>query len=75
MAQELSDRDWGNLLARRQTGQIYVVKTTGIFCRYGCASRPPRRANVLLVNATGEATTMGYRPCKKCWPDVRKAQE
>lgn len=75
MAQELSDDDWENLLARNSTGQIYGVRTTRIICRFGCASRPPRRENAMLITDLDEARATGFRPCKRCWTEVRKAQE
>lgn len=48
---------------------LYAVKTTGIFCVPGCASRRPRRENVLFYDTTVEAKADGFRPCKRCRPD------
>ena len=70
MAQELSNQDWQNLLERRPTGQIYAVATTRILCRFGCPSRPPNRANVFLVTDRDREIAIGYRLCKRCWPEV-----
>lgn len=47
----------------------YAVKTTGIFCVPGCASRRPKQENVEYFNSTSAATTAGYRACKRCRPD------
>ena len=44
------------------------MKTTGIFCRSGCASRPPLRANVAFYDTTSLAEGAGFRPCKRCAP-------
>lgn len=47
----------------------YAVKTTGIYCVAGCASRLPRRENVLFFESRLQAETAGFRPCKRCRPD------
>ena len=44
------------------------VKTTGIFCRPSCPSRPSREHLEFFHNA-GEAVRAGYRPCKRCRPE------
>jgi AraC family transcriptional regulator of adaptative response/methylated-DNA-[protein]-cysteine methyltransferase len=58
---------WLQVLARdRNAGFVYGVTTTGVFCRPGCASRRPLRANVRFFRNAGEAQAAGFRPCKKC---------
>jgi AraC family transcriptional regulator, regulatory protein of adaptative response / methylated-DNA-[protein]-cysteine methyltransferase len=47
---------------------FYGVKTTGIFCKPGCASRLPNPQNVVFFDDTVEALNKGYRPCKRCRP-------
>lgn len=47
----------------------YGVRTTGVFCRPHCPSRPARRENVTFHATREEATKAGYRPCKRCKPD------
>jgi len=47
---------------------VYAVKTTGIFCRPSCASRPARRENVVFYRAPEAAEAAGYRACKRCRP-------
>ncbi|MEM9189531.1 MAG: bifunctional DNA-binding transcriptional regulator/O6-methylguanine-DNA methyltransferase Ada [Myxococcota bacterium] len=47
---------------------VYAVRTTGVFCRVGCASRMPLRKNVEFFDGPTEALDAGYRPCKKCRP-------
>lgn len=49
-------------------GVFYVaVRTTGIFCRPSCHSRPKRK-NVEFFRTMREAIFAGYRPCKRCHP-------
>jgi AraC family transcriptional regulator, regulatory protein of adaptative response / methylated-DNA-[protein]-cysteine methyltransferase len=49
-------------------GVFYVaVKTTGIFCRPSCPSRP-NLENVEFFLSVKECFFAGYRPCKRCHP-------
>ncbi|MFD2656555.1 bifunctional transcriptional activator/DNA repair enzyme AdaA [Gracilibacillus thailandensis] len=48
----------------------YAVKTTGIFCRPSCKSKVPNRENVAFFSNADKAKTAGYRPCKRCRPDL-----
>jgi AraC family transcriptional regulator of adaptative response/methylated-DNA-[protein]-cysteine methyltransferase len=47
---------------------VYGVRTTGIYCRPGCSSRPPRRENVAFFATPAEAEGAGFRSCKRCRP-------
>src|SRR5947199_74036 len=47
---------------------FYSVKTTGVYCRPGCASRQPKRENVAFHETTDQAEAAGFRPCKRCRP-------
>ncbi|ANB74462.1 AraC family transcriptional regulator [Paraburkholderia phytofirmans OLGA172] len=47
---------------------FYAVKTTGVFCRPSCASRQPRRENVVFFTDANAARAAGYRDCKRCQP-------
>ncbi|MBU0960218.1 MAG: helix-turn-helix domain-containing protein [Proteobacteria bacterium] len=49
---------------------VYAVKSTGIYCRPGCASRLPNRENVLFFDYPEAAAAAGFRPCKRCLPDT-----
>lgn len=49
---------------------VYAVTTTGIYCRPGCASRLPKRANVRFFAEAPAAEQAGYRPCKRCEPQA-----
>lgn len=54
---------------RRLDGQfVYAVRTTGVYCRPGCASRRPRRENVELFATPAAAARAGYRACRRCQP-------
>lgn len=46
----------------------YAVKSTGIFCRPSCKSRPPKRENISLFQTAEQALSAKYRPCKRCKP-------
>src|SRR5438477_405356 len=47
---------------------FYSVKTTGVYCRPGCASRQPKRENVAFYETADQAEASGFRPCKRCRP-------
>lgn len=46
----------------------YAVKTTGIFCRPSCKSKPPNRDNIGFFRTANEAMAAKFRPCKRCRP-------
>lgn len=48
---------------------VYAVRTTGIYCRPGCPSRRPLRANVAFFANGDAARAVGFRPCRRCNPD------
>lgn len=52
---------------------VYGVLTTGVYCRPGCASRAPLRANVRFFGTPDEAEAAGLRPCKRCEPHAARA--
>lgn len=49
---------------------LYSVKTTGVYCRPSCAARSPRRENVTFHLTARQAQDAGFRPCKRCRPDL-----
>jgi AraC family transcriptional regulator, regulatory protein of adaptative response / methylated-DNA-[protein]-cysteine methyltransferase len=68
----LNARRWQAVVDRdsAQSGMfVYGVKTTGIYCRPGCASRQPKAANVVFFGDGSEAVASGFRACKRCVPD------
>lgn len=46
------------------------VRTTGIYCRPTCTARKPKRENVRFYGTPAEAEAAGFRPCKRCRPEV-----
>ena len=64
---------WGALRRRDPAADghfFYSVRTTGVYCRRSCAARPPRAANVAFHASRAEAESAGFRPCKRCRPDL-----
>jgi len=61
---------------RRADGRFYYsVKTTGVYCRPSCASRPAKRENVAFHESCAAAERAGFRPCKRCRPNQAPLQE
>jgi AraC family transcriptional regulator of adaptative response/methylated-DNA-[protein]-cysteine methyltransferase len=54
---------------------VYAVTTTGIYCRPGCASRRPNRANVRFFSAPADAEGAGFRPCRRCKPNAEQPSD
>ena len=54
---------------------FYAVITTGIYCRPGCPSRRPKRENVRFFRDLNEAESAGFRPCKRCHPQHKNADD
>jgi AraC family transcriptional regulator of adaptative response/methylated-DNA-[protein]-cysteine methyltransferase len=54
---------------------FYSVRTTGVFCRPSCAARLPRRENVAFHESRSEAERAGFRPCKRCRPELPARSE
>jgi AraC family transcriptional regulator of adaptative response/methylated-DNA-[protein]-cysteine methyltransferase len=67
------DNRWWDAVSRRDPAFdgkfVFAVKTTGVYCRPSCASRPAKRENIAFFNTAAEATDAGYRACKRCRPD------
>ena len=49
---------------------FYAVKTVGVFCRPSCKSKTPLRKNVMYFETAADAERAGFRPCKRCRPDL-----
>ncbi len=49
---------------------FYAVKTTGIYCRPSCKSKPPNRGNICFFETSEQARKAGFRPCKRCRSDL-----
>jgi AraC family transcriptional regulator of adaptative response/methylated-DNA-[protein]-cysteine methyltransferase len=52
---------------------FFGVKTTGIFCRPSCPSRP-KREHLEFFRSAGESVRAGYRPCKRCQPELANGE-
>jgi AraC family transcriptional regulator of adaptative response/methylated-DNA-[protein]-cysteine methyltransferase len=66
------DARWAAICARTALADdpfVYAVKSTGVYCRAGCASRRPHRANVAFHPNAASAAAAGYRACLRCRPD------
>ncbi len=64
---------WRAVLARdnRYDGIfVYGVRSTGIYCRPSCSARLPRREQVMFFGMHKAAEEAGFRPCRRCRPDV-----
>ena len=48
----------------------YAVRSTGIYCRPSCRSKQPLREGISLFDSIEDAGRAGYRPCKRCRPDL-----
>src|SRR5436309_2979859 len=70
---DLSEKEMTAAWQRRDAGYDGVfflgVKTTGIFCRPSCPSRPSPE-HLEFFHSGGEAVRAGYRPCKRCQPEL-----
>src|SRR5690348_7244349 len=55
----------------RFDGRFFVaVKTTRIYCRPICRVKTPLRRNCTFFNCAAAAESAGYRPCKRCRPEL-----
>jgi AraC family transcriptional regulator, regulatory protein of adaptative response / methylated-DNA-[protein]-cysteine methyltransferase len=66
-----AERRWRAVLAHDSAldgAFFYAVTSTGVYCRPSCASRRPRRENVLFFERAQDAEHAGYRPCQRCRP-------
>ena len=71
--EDTEDRYWRAVLGRdsRLDGSfVYAVRTTGIYCNPSCGARQPRREHVTFFTNGQDAQMAGYRPCKRCRPNV-----
>jgi AraC family transcriptional regulator of adaptative response/methylated-DNA-[protein]-cysteine methyltransferase len=74
---DLTDAEMTNAWRKRDAsydGVFFLgVKTTGIFCRPSCPSQP-KREHLEFFASAGEAVRAGYRPCKRCQPELANGQ-
>jgi AraC family transcriptional regulator of adaptative response/methylated-DNA-[protein]-cysteine methyltransferase len=66
-----TDPRWDAVLARNAgfDGKfVYAVKTTGVYCRPSCPSRPGKPEDVAFYDTCDDAARAGFRACKRCRP-------
>ncbi|WP_461671184.1 Ada metal-binding domain-containing protein, partial [Mycobacterium tuberculosis] len=66
-----TELEWRSIIsndAAHDGAFFYAVRTTAIFCRPSCGSRPPLRENTSVFKSAEAAREAGYRPCKRCKP-------
>ncbi|WP_222183038.1 bifunctional DNA-binding transcriptional regulator/O6-methylguanine-DNA methyltransferase Ada [Geminicoccus harenae] len=64
---------WAAVQARDQAADgafWFAVRTTGVYCRPSCKARPARRENVSFHDSPAAAEQAGFRPCKRCRPEL-----
>ena len=66
----MDDQTWAILRARGAHSGVYGVRSTGIYCRYGCPSRPPLRRNAVHFADLAAAEAQGFRACLRCQPNT-----
>lgn len=73
MTETLSDTARWTALAARDAAFdgrfVYSVRTTGVYCRPSCSSRPARPENVAFHPTCRDAEAAGFRPCRRCRPN------
>jgi len=75
-AATVSDPRWAAVVKRDRAadgGFFYSVRTTGVYCRPSCGARTPKPENVAFHRTAADAQRAGFRPCKRCKPDVPAA--
>src|SRR5271170_2560746 len=68
-----ADQSYQAVLTRdaRFDGRFFVaVKSTKIYCRPICRVKTPFRKNCSFFGHAAEAEVAGYRPCKRCRPEL-----
>ncbi len=58
------------VIALPQGYAVYAATTTGIYCRPSCPAKRPRPENVRYFESNEAAERAGFRPCKRCKPDL-----
>jgi methylphosphotriester-DNA--protein-cysteine methyltransferase len=57
---------------QQAAGRAFIaVRTTGIYCLLTCRARTPRPENVAFFRSRHAAERAGFRPCRKCRPEVQ----
>ncbi len=70
---QLDDERYAAMAARDRSQDglwYYAVRTTGVFCKPSCGARLAKRENVSFHASMDSARDAGFRPCKRCRPDL-----
>jgi AraC family transcriptional regulator of adaptative response/methylated-DNA-[protein]-cysteine methyltransferase len=62
---------WNAVVTRDRNASgtfVYGVRSTGVYCRPGCASRRPRQDRIAFFDTPADAEHAGYRACRRCRP-------
>lgn len=66
--------EWWSAILARDAGWdgrfVFGVRTTGIYCKPSCPAKRPNRKSVIFFKNGNEARSNGFRPCKRCHPDM-----
>ncbi|WP_054023186.1 bifunctional transcriptional activator/DNA repair enzyme AdaA [Bacillus sp. FJAT-28004] len=74
-SETLTDVRWHAILSNNASYDgvfFYAVKTTGIFCRPSCKSKPPNKENIAIYRTAEQALSAHFRPCKRCKPTGKR---
>eukprot|EP00130_Batrachochytrium_dendrobatidis_P008269 XP_006683144.1 hypothetical protein BATDEDRAFT_14986 [Batrachochytrium dendrobatidis JAM81] len=69
---------WDRIIAcdRKYDGLFFTaVKTTKIYCRPSCRSRKPKKINVEFYHNIETVEGAGFRPCKRCKPEIGQSPQ
>lgn len=73
LSQNIDEIRWQKVLAYDKAADgtfVYAVRTTGIYCRPSCPSRRAKRENVIFYQKSEDAEQAGFRPCRRCMPEL-----
>lgn len=71
-----SDPRWQAVQTRDRAADghfVYSVRSTGVYCRPSCPSRPARPENVAFHDSGAAAEQAGFRACKRCHPEQTRS--
>jgi AraC family transcriptional regulator, regulatory protein of adaptative response / methylated-DNA-[protein]-cysteine methyltransferase len=74
----VNDPRWASVVDRDPAADgrfYYSVESTGVYCRPSCAARLARPENVRFYATCEAAEKAGFRPCKRCKPDLPSLAE
>ena len=77
-AATMRDPRWAAVAARDAAADgsfFFSVRTTGVYCRPSCAARSARPENVQFHATCEDAERAGFRPCKRCRPNLSSRPE